>query len=173
MLSVLVVDESTIRLQHYVGEIRTAMEPYRNERFLDVLMRRLRQFLRDTEAELNEDNPKVVDLSKLSLALEHQTYKPIPGTQNSFRLDPANTSTMTQRHAHVYAQPGGKGRELYSVNLDGSGHDGSSGTAIPPKHAEFLRSKGFDIPTNLVLESLDYDTTEFNFFAIIEVIDES
>ena len=73
------------------------------------------------------------------------------------RLDPENTNTLTQRHAHVYAKPNGEGKQIYSVNFNGSGHDGSSGTAIPAKHAEHLRGLGFDIPANLTLESLEAD----------------
>ncbi len=97
-------------------------------------------------------------LARLSLALEHLTYKTIPGTKCSYRVDPHNTSTMTQKHAHVYAKPSGSGKELYSVNLDGSGHDGSSGKNIPLSHAEYFQSLGFSIPPSLTLESLDYSS---------------
>lgn len=108
------------------------------------------------ETKLNE--LRAQKLTELSLALEHQTYKSIPGTRNSLRIDPQNTSTLTQRHAHVYAKPNGGGKQLYSVNLDGSGHDGSSGTVISASHAEHLRGLGFVIPDNLILESLDVDS---------------
>lgn len=98
----------------------------------------------------------------LTLALEHQTYKRIPGTQNSFRVDPADTNTKTQRHAHVYAKPNGGGKQLYSVNVDGSGHDGSSGRPIPAKHADYFRSLDFAIPATLVLESIDLDAIDLH-----------
>ena len=104
--------------------------------------------------------------SEISLALEHYTYKNIPGTKNSLRLDPQNTNTMTQRHAHVYAKPKGGGKELYSVNMDGSGHDGSSGKVIPASHAEHLRSLGFNIPDNLSLESLDFESMSSELYEI-------
>ena len=117
-------------------------------------MKRFKEFLK--ESELNEVREK--KLAELSLALEHQTYKNIPGTRNSLRVDPQNTSTLTQRHAHAYARPNGGGKQLYSVNLDGSGHDGSSGMVISASHAEHLRGLGFTIPANLTLESLDIES---------------
>ncbi|MCO8161106.1 hypothetical protein NJC38_02930 [Pseudomonas sp. 21LCFQ010] len=98
-------------------------------------------------------------LGELVLALEHEQYPTIPGTNNSFRLDAARTHGV-QKHAHVYAKKGGKGKELYSVNIDGSGHDGSSGIKIPVKHAEHFRGMGFYISPSLALESLDYDSIE-------------
>ncbi len=73
---------------------------------------------------------------------------------------------MTQRHAHVYARPNGGGEQIYSVNLDGSGHDGSSGTVIPKNHADHLRGLGFTIPGNLTLESLDFDTLSHELYEI-------
>ncbi|MCG5078100.1 hypothetical protein [Paraburkholderia tagetis] len=128
-------------------------------------MKGFKQFLKEVEERERK-------LSELSLALEHEIYKPIPGTRNSFRVDPANTNTLTQRHAHVYAKPHGEGRQLYSVNLDGTGHDGSSGIAIPSKHAEHLRGLGFAIPANLTLESLDYETLSFDLYEICILSDE-
>jgi hypothetical protein len=86
---------------------------------------------------------------------EHEVYKRIPGAKSSFREDPGNTNTMTLRHSHVFAKPKGGGGQLYAVNIDGSGHDGSGGTSIPATHADFFRSKGYTIPVNNVLESLD------------------
>ena len=106
------------------------------------------------------------ELSELSLTLEHLTYKDIPGTRNSLRIDPQNTNTLTQRHAHVYAKPKGSGKQLYSVNMDGSGHDGSSGVVIPASHADYLRSLGFTIPDNLSLESLDFESLSSGLYEV-------
>jgi len=91
----------------------------------------------------------------LTSLYEHETYKRIPGTSNSYRQDPANTNTQTQRHAHVYAKLKGGGKELYSVNLSGSGHDGSSGIPIPTTHADYFRSIGYAIGPDNILESLN------------------
>jgi len=101
------------------------------------------------------------------LLFEHEVYKRIPRTQNSFRSDPANTNTMTLRHSHVYAKPKGRGGELYAVNIDGSGHDGSSGKAIPATHADFFRSKGYAIPETNILENLDEDSLQEDQFSLI------
>jgi hypothetical protein len=91
---------------------------------------------------------------------EHEVYRLIPGTRNSIREDPPNTNTMTQRHAHVYAKPKGLGGQLYAANFGGSGHDGSSGIEIPPSHADFLRSKGYQIPSNNILEGIDLESLD-------------
>jgi hypothetical protein len=89
---------------------------------------------------------------------EHQVYKQIPGAKNSYRQDAGNTSTMTQKHAHVYAKLQGKGNQLYSVNFDGTGHDGASGKEIPSSHASHLRSLGYAIPDTNILENISFKT---------------
>ena len=106
--------------------------------------------------ELNEITERKRILSELTLALEHQTYKTIPNTSNSFRQDSGNTNTKTEKHAHVYARKNGNGAELYSVNISGTGHDGSSGKEIPKTHADYFRSLGYKINMNNALESIDY-----------------
>ena len=101
--------------------------------------------------------------------LEYEKYKDIPGTANSYRPDPANTSTKTQKHVHVYAKPKGKGEEIYSVNLDGSGHDGYSGTQIPKSHADYFRKKNFKIKKDNILEWITPKTvSSFSFYIILE-----
>lgn len=112
-------------------------------------MKRFKEF----KAELERNKA----IEKLTLMLEHEVYKRIPGTANSYRQDASNTNTQSQRHTHVYAKLNGGGKELYSVNTSGSGHDGSSGTEIPSTHANFFRSKGYDIPLNNILESLSLE----------------
>ncbi len=102
---------------------------------------------------------------------EHQTYKNIPGTKSSYREDPANTNTMTGKHAHVYAKPKGKGHQLYSANKTGSGHDGSSGTEIPCRHAEYFRSKGYSIPDDNILESLVLSRADKELYELITLED--
>lgn len=87
------------------------------------------------------------------LLFEHHTYKRIPGTRSSYREDPPHTN-ISLRHSHSYADVDGKGKQLYSVNIDGSGHDGNSGAEIPAAHADFFRNKGYKIPTSNVLESI-------------------
>jgi len=122
-------------------------------------MKRFKQFLVEVERE------KVVE--KLTLALEHEVYKRIPGTANSYRQDSAKTSKQPQRHSHVYAKLNGGGKELYSVNFDGSGHDGSSGATIPSAHADFFRSKGYDIPLTNALESLSLEQINDGTYSLV------
>ena len=45
----------------------------------------------------------------------------------------------------------------YSVNVNGKGHDGSSGKTIPARHADYLRGQGYKVPLNLTLESIDFE----------------
>lgn len=122
---------------------------------------------------LAEDEKKAEDLVKKVMLFEHQVYKNIPGTKNSYREDPANTNTSTVKHSHIYAKPKGKGAQLYSVNVDGSGHDGSSGIEIPSSHANFFRGKGYDINSDNILESIyinNIDADEFEIILLEKVI---
>ncbi len=121
---------------------------------------------------INED--KYIDIEQkikegiLTLTLEHQVYKLIPGTRNSYREDPANTNSKTLKHAHIYAKPNGNGKQLYSVNIDGTGHDGCSGTTISTKHADFFTNKGYSIDSNLTLESIDEALDNYEYYILLE-----
>ncbi|MDD2949968.1 MAG: hypothetical protein PHU29_04205 [Sulfuricurvum sp.] len=115
-----------------------------------------------------EAQKKVLD--KINI-FEHHVYQNIPGTKNSFREDPTNTSSMTLKHAHVYAKPKGMGKELYSVNINGTGHDGSSGKEIPNSHADYFRDKGYQIKNDNILESLllnNLEPDEYELFILGE-----
>lgn len=103
---------------------------------------------------------------------EHETYKSIPGTANSYRKDPVNTTTLTQQHVHVYAKKNGGGKELYSANIDGSGHDGSSGYAVPAKHAEYLRGLGYSIPIDNVLECISLNPEDKDLYSLVIMEDQ-
>ena len=91
------------------------------------------------------------------LLLEYECYRLIPGTRNSFREDPMDTSTKTIKHSHVYAKPKGRGSQLYAVNHDGSGHDSSTGIQIPQAHADYFRSKGYSIPNSNIIEYISIE----------------
>ncbi len=106
-------------------------------------------------------------IKKLEALFEHETYKRITGTNNSYRQDSANTSSMTDKHSHVYAKLKGGGKELYSVNQDGSGHDGYSGTKIPQTHADFFRSISYKIREDNILENLSIDNLSPQEFMLI------
>ncbi len=107
------------------------------------------------------------------LILEFITYKKIPGTSASYREDAANTNTKTQRHVHVYAKRDGGGKELYSANIDGSGHDGSTGREIPSNHADYFREKGYAIPSNNILEFTTLDDSSLKVVVIVVVEDQA
>ena len=100
---------------------------------------------------------------------EHHTYKAIPGTKNSYRQDAENTNTKTIQHSHVYAKPHGGGKELYAVNYNGTGHDGSSGIVIPLNHAVFFRNKGYQIADTNVLECLELSNMIASQYVLIMV----
>ncbi|PKH51912.1 hypothetical protein CXF68_14985 [Tenacibaculum sp. Bg11-29] len=57
-----------------------------------------------------------------------------------------------QYHLHVYK----KENEILSINKDGSGHDGYSGTHIPNKVYHALKNKfnDWDFPSNQIIENL-------------------
>jgi len=101
------------------------------------------------------------------LLFEHEKYKPIPGSVNSYRTDAGKTTTKTIRHSHIYAKPKGRGKKLYAVNIDGSGHDGSKGRSIPSTHADYFRSLGYSINANNILETLLLHDTNMTDFALI------
>lgn len=100
---------------------------------------------------------------------EHVLYKRIPGTSSSYRQDAGNTNTMTARHSHVYGKLNGKGAQLYAVNRDGSGHDGSSGLTIPATHADHFRSLGYAIPDTNILEWVDFDAIDAGHYSLLIV----
>lgn len=127
----------------------------------------LKELLELNKSDQNDDKHS----EGLTLTLEHVTYKDIPGTSNSVRHDKGNTNTKTQDHAHVFAKRNGEGKQLFSVNKDGTGHDGSSGTKLSARQAAYLRDAGYTIPDNLTLESLSYESInqgDFEFFILRE-----
>ena len=105
--------------------------------------------------------------SPLKLLQEVNCYKMIPTTNNSYREDPTRTATLTMTHSHVFAAPNGKGKQLYAVNIDGSGHDGSSGIAISPAHATYFRSLGYLIPPDNILETIDISMVNKSEYRIL------
>ncbi len=123
-------------------------------------MKTFKQFLAESE---EKDDA----ISQRIQLFEYETYKLIPGTNNSYRQDAGNTNTQTIKHSHTYAKPKGGGAELYSVNIDGSGHDGSSGKLIPSSHADHFRSLGYKINQNNILESLELGEMDESTYTLI------
>lgn len=81
-----------------------------------------------------------------------ENFQMIPGTNQSYVIHKMDTLSNTIKYAHVYAKPKGKGGQLYSIRVDGKGHDGSSGYKMPRKHQEHFRKLGFTVPEKGILE---------------------
>lgn len=101
------------------------------------------------------------------MLFEHTIYKQIEGTRNSYRQDTGNKNNMTLTHSHVYAKPNGEGKKLYSVNIDGTGHDGNRSRSISKNHADFFRSKGYEIKPDNILECVILENINTNDYEIL------
>ena len=112
------------------------------------LHKSFRDFYNESEFEAN---PHKNFYDGKQILLEYQEYKPITGTRKSYRIDKASSFTQVQKHAHVFAKPNGEGKELYAVNLDGTGHDGSK-YQMEPYEIKFFKDLGFKIPDNGLIE---------------------
>jgi len=78
-------------------------------------------------------------------------FKPIPGAKHyTNRIDPqlGEGGPGRQRHIHVLYN----GKELLAMNADGTAHDGYHQVRIPDEVIPFLKSKGFPIPPNNIIE---------------------
>jgi hypothetical protein len=118
-----------------------------------------------------QEDALAVAVARIEL-FEHETYKLIPKTNNSYRIDPSNVSAKSLRHAHVYAKPKGLGQQLYVANVDGTGKDGFSGTPIPARHADFFRSMGFEIKSDNILERMQLTSLDLNDYSLVILDDE-
>ena len=78
-------------------------------------------------------------------------FPQIPGTRYSFRKDNPRgiPGPGNQQHIHIYAPDK---TELFAINIEGSAHDGCHGAKIPEDIALFLKSKGFIVPSNRIIE---------------------
>lgn len=91
------------------------------------------------EVYVTEDGVNVVILR------EGKTYN--GSFDKSLRVDNPTHGTG-QRHAHVF---GRRGNEIVVVNVDGSASHGTKGR-IPEKDADKLRTLGFMIPPDRIIE---------------------
>ena len=90
-----------------------------------------------------------------NLVLEYKTYKNVPGTTKTYRIDPANTNTRTQKHIHVFFD----GKQIYAMNIDGTPHDGSK-YRLSKADLRFLKDLGFKTPDNGILEMYTFKGKE-------------
>lgn len=125
--------------------------------------------MRIAEAINLEQKISLLDLKYIS---ESVGYDKVPKSQMSVRFDKGNTNKKTQDHAHVFARPNGQGKHLFAVNVDGTGHDGSSGKAIPKKVGNYLNNKGYAIPPNFVIESMSLSSALEDRFIVFIVYEQ-
>lgn len=86
------------------------------------------------------------------LIIERKDHFPqIPGTRYTFRKDnPRGTpGPGNLKHIHIYAP---NNKELFSINIDGSAHDGCHGAKIPEDIVTFLTQLGYQVPANRIIE---------------------
>ncbi len=63
--------------------------------------------------------------------------------------------------------------QLYSLNTNGSGHDGSSGIEIPQTHADFFRGLGYEIDQSNILESIELSCLDPNKYELVTLNEEN
>ena len=106
-------------------------------------------------------------VSRTYSVFELETYKGIQGTPRSYRKGPGKPTVLAQQHVHVYAKRKGGGKQLFSVTIDGSGHSGPGGYAVPTQHAGHLRGLGYSIPNDNILECILLDPKDKDVYALI------
>jgi len=113
-----------------------------------------------------------VSLLGLEYIAESNDYQRIPKTQMSARFDKGDTNKSTKDHAHIFAKQNGQGKQLLAINIDGTGHDGSSGKTIPKKVGDFLKTNGYIVPLNYVVESISISEALEDTFIILIVFEQ-
>lgn len=103
----------------------------------------------------------------LELLTEWECFKLVPGTKRSYTEHPFESSTGVPKHAHVYAKPKGNGKQVYSVRVDGKGHDGSSGFPMPKKDAKYFRELGYEIPDTNIIETVELSDLESSDYTLL------
>ena len=82
-------------------------------------------------------------------------YTPIPGLKGySIRKDKPSgiPGPGNQYHYHIYLQ----GKEVFAVNIDGTGHDGFHNVRINKIIADYLRQKGAIVPDTNIIECRNF-----------------
>ena len=96
----------------------------------------------------SEDNETVEAIAQEPL--NEETRKKVGKYEVFFHAE--NPQLKIDKHAHVLV----KGNQVYSLNMSGRGHDGYHGERIHNKVADYLRTKGFNIPKSNIIESVDW-----------------
>lgn len=89
------------------------------------------------------------------LVVEAKTTQ-IGSTHNWYRIDPPNGEPRpgNLKHMHGYIEKRGNLIQIFAVCVDGSGHDGCHQTRIPQEFVPILKSKGFELPKDNLIEML-------------------
>lgn len=107
--------------------------------------------------------PIVVDskmkdmLDKKNVILEWEQYPKIPKTNYRYRYDKGKNIVGMEDHIHVFY--GNTKNQLYAINRSGTPHDGSK-AQLSNKEIKFLKSKGFNVPENGILEWIELDVNK-------------
>lgn len=152
------------KLAVYYFIIKKTMLPYRKYITKQVLSNHLLKMIKGENGILWNVtiDSFIVDESLLSrskddtLLIQAYVIKTIPGTKGrtfQIHLPFGEQRPGNQKHIHVYAK---NGTELYSLNIDGTAHDGYHGVQIPDVEADYFRSKGFEIPEKQYHKVLHY-----------------
>lgn len=88
--------------------------------------------------------------------LQEAKYISVPKTTKYARYDSGNSNTSTQDHLHLFSK---NGKELYSINRNGTKHDGSK-AKLSSKEIDFLTKQGFNVPDDGLLESISIDSAK-------------
>lgn len=105
------------------------------------------------EAELPRTILEAVEADESRLLKEGAgNWKDLHGPYR-YRIDQAHEPSTGQRHIHVYL----KNNQLFSLNWDGTCHDGFKGTRIPTKVFDQLSQRHPDLklPPSKIIESID------------------
>jgi hypothetical protein len=106
-----------------------------------------------TSAELSGDHIIIIINNSNSNLFE--MLQKIPGSPFSVRIDSADPSTHTQKHAHIIDS---KGNDLYDVNIDGSAH-----------HKKKSKNKRIDKKVFKHLKSLDFNINNDRYISLVTI----
>ena len=147
-------------------EIKTFKEFLYEKKFSEVFDNLLngeyKEYIVETIVFESEEEKPVLEQK---LILEWEQYKNIPKTNLTYRYDKGNTTTKTKDHIHVFS----KNNQLYAINIDGTSHDGST-AILGNKEIKFLRSIGFTVPANGILEWISLEDSKSYIGIILEFL---
>lgn len=81
----------------------------------------------------------------------------IPGTKYSYRIDRpfGEQKPGNMKHIHILV----KGKDMFAMNVDGTGHDGCHNVQIPQDVSDFMTKKGFQVPSSGIIEFYNVESS--------------